>query len=328
MPTVRLNNGDIEADGSLTALHITTRDVTTETMNVTGQLTVSGDIAANNILGNVHVTSITKAADIQADTISVSHIQGLTNIEGNVQAGTIQATEITGLTTVNGDLNLTGSLTADTVTTDKVSSITNLTATNVSVGGDLQANSLEATLIRALENITAETLHTSGIYGLCQVDGNVSAEDLHVTSGITALTVDCNTLDVAQTVITSGMNALTATVGETLTIGGDLIIEGDDDRVLGDIITDVPDAGQVSLNMRHNYWYRTGSTSAINILADADSGRIKTCYIISAPANPLVLSGVTWLWEPVELEDTNMTHVIALQQIGDGPVMANIAYSY
>lgn len=169
---------------------------------------------------------------------------------------------------------------------------------------------------------------TAGSVSTETINGDITAEDLHVTSGITALTVDCDTLDVAQTVITSGMNALTATVGETLTIGGDLIIEGDDDRVLGDIITDVPDAGQVSLNMRHNYWYRTGSTSAINILADADSGRIKTCYIISAPANPLVLSGVTWLWEPVELEDTFLTHVIALQQIGDGPVMANIAYSY
>lgn len=181
-------------------------------------------------------------------------------------------------------------------------------------------------------NIDAEgTLNalsvTAGSVSTETINGDITAEDLHVTSGITALTVDCNTLDVEQTVITSGMQALTATIGETLTVGGDLIIEGDDDRVLGDIITDIP-ADQASLSMRHNYWYRTGDISAINILADADSGRIKTCYIISAPANPLVLNGVNWLWEPVELEDTNMTHVIALQQIGAGPVMANIAYSY
>ena len=29
-----------------------------------------------------------------------------------------------------------------------------------------------------------------------------------------------------------------------------------------------------------------------------------------------------------QLEDTSKTHVIALQQIGAGPVMANVAYSY
>lgn len=169
---------------------------------------------------------------------------------------------------------------------------------------------------------------TAGSVSTEKINGDITAEDLHVTSGITALAVDCDTLEVAQTVITSGMNALTATVGETLTIGGDLIIEGDDDGVLGDTITDIPTSDQLSLNMRHNHWYRTGSTSAINILADADSGRIKTCYIIFSSTNPLVLSGVTWLWEPVELEDTLLTHVIALQQIGDGPVMANVAYSY
>lgn len=328
MPTVRLNDGDIVAEGSLTALHITTRDVSTETINVTGQLTASGDIAANKILGNVHVTGTAYASDIQADTLSVSHIQGLTNIEGNVQASTIEATAITGLTTVNGDLVLTGSLTANTVTTDKVSFINNLTADDISVGGDISTGTLGASYVHALNYVTTGTLHTSGVYGLCKVDGTVTADDLHVASGVTALTVDCDTLNVEQTVSTTEMHAMTANITDTLTVGGDLIIEGDDDKVLGDTITDVTGTGPITLNMRHNHWYRTGYGSYISILADTDSGRIKTCYIISSPANPLVLNGVTWLWEPVELEDTSKTHVIALQQIGAGPVMANVAYSY
>lgn len=212
MPTVRLNNGNIEADGSLIAQSVTTQEIRANNLNMTGQLTASGDI------------------------------------------------------TLDGDVN---------------------------------------------------------------VQGDVTAQNMTITSGISVLSVDCNQLQVQNVLESSGIDALTVNVKDTLSISGDLNVSGDDDRVLGDTITDVTgNTGLLSLAMRHNYWYNAGPTSYINILADTNSGRIKTCYIISSPATPLVMNGVQWLWEPVELEDTSKTHVVALQQIGAGPVMANVAYSY
>jgi hypothetical protein len=187
MPTVRLNNGNIEADGSLNALSVTTQEVQTDNLNVTGQLTASGDIAASSILGDVNVTGVVNASEVNADTISTNTIHGLTNVYG------------------------------------------------------------------------------------------------------------------------------------------DLISEGEDDNVLGESLQ--PLTGDI-LQMRHNVWYDSGTMSYVNVLADTDSGKIKTCYLVACPTSPLVLNGVNWLWTPVDLEDYSKTHVIALQQIGAGPVIANLAYSY
>lgn len=187
MPTVRLNNGNIEADGSLNALSVTTQEVHTDNLNVAGQLTASGNITAERILGDVNVEGLVNAKEVYADAVSTSAIHGLT------------------------------------------------------------------------------------------------------------------------------------------TVYGDLITEGEDENVLGDSLQSLTDG---ILRMRHNVWYDSGNMSYVNVLADADSGKIKTCYLVASPASPLVLDGVNWLWDPVDLEDSSRTHVIALQQIGAGPVMANLAYSY
>lgn len=329
MPTVRLNNGNIDADGSLSALSITTRDVSTETLNVAGQLTASSSISANVLKGNLKVENTANVGILTVNNASISAINGLVDINGDVTAGQITASGITGLVTINGNLSLSGSITTDNVYAQNISAVKTLQAEDVKVGGDLLVSgAIESPSVSVMGDLTASTLVASTLNGPTRVNGSMQANSLTVSSSVEALAIDCETLKANNTVITSGMQAAIANISDTLTIGGDLIIEGDDDKVLGNTITDVTGIGPLTLNIRHNHWYRTGYVSHISILADTDSGRIKTCYIISSPANPLVMNGVQWLWEPVELEDTSKTHVIALQQIGAGPVMANVAYSY
>ena len=326
MPTVRLNNGNIEADGSLNALSVTTREMQTDNLNVTGQLTASGDVAANRILGNVSVAGAFNTSEVHASTVSVSAIHGLTNVYGDVHANAIQATAINGLTTVQGGLNLSGNLSADNINvTGMISGVKSLQVTTAEVGGDLhvagyvQASTLSIPGTLDVDNVSCGTLN-----GDVQVNGQANMDYLTVTSGVTALSIECGNANV-DTLDSSGVDALTVNVKDTLNVSGDLIVEGEDDRVLGERFQSL--VGD-TLRVKHNVWYNTGYTSYIEVLADTDAGRVKTCYLIAFPVSTLVLSGVQWLWTPVDLDDLSKTHVIALQQIGAGPVLANLAYSY
>lgn len=262
MPTVRLNNGDIEADGSLNALSVTAQEVQTDNLNVTGQLIASENLTANSIIGNVDVTGSFNTEEV--------------NVEGNLLvSGSVQTS-------------------------------------NLSIPGTLDV----------------DNLNCANLNGNIQVNGHANVEYLTVNSTIATLSLSCSTAN-ADNVDSSSINSLTVNVKDTLNVSGDLIVDGADDRVLGELITNVTSSSApVTLFMRHNQWYNTRFISFIDILADTDSGRVKTCYLISHAANPLVLTGVQWLWAPVDLEDTSKTHVIALQQIGAGPIMANVAYSY
>lgn len=327
MPTVRLNNGNIEADGSLNALSITTREMQTDNLNVTGQLTASGDVAANRILGNVNVTGAFNTAEVHADTISVSAIHGLTNVYGDVQAMSIQATAINGLTTVTGGLSLGGNLTADSVVVEGIiSGVKSLQADTADIGGDLRVSgSMQASTLSITGTLDVDSVNCDTLNGAVNVQGDINAEALTITSGISVLSIDCNKIQVKDILDSSGINALTVNVNDTLNVSGDLIVEGEDDRVLGESFQSLTGA---TMQMKHNVWYHSGTISYINVLADVDAGRVKTCYLIACPSSPLVLNGVNWLWTPVDLEDSSKTHVIALQQIGAGPVMANLAYSY
>lgn len=326
MPTVRLNNGNIEADGSLNALSITTREMQTDNLNVTGQLTASGDVAANRILGNVNVTGAFNTAEVHADTISVSAIHGLTNVYGDVQAMSIQATAINGLTTVTGGLSLGGNLTADSVVVEGIiSGVKSLQADTADIGGDLRVSgSMQASTLSITGTLDVDSVNCDTLNGDVRVNGQANVESLTVASGVTALSLECGSANV-DTLGSSGIDALTVNVNDTLNVSGNLIAEGDDDRVLGESFQSLTSD---TMQMKHNIWYHSGTISYINVLADVDAGRVKTCYLIACPSSPLVLNGVNWLWTPVDLEDSSKTHVIALQQIGAGPVMANLAYSY
>lgn len=326
MPTVRLNNGDIEADGSLNALSITTREMQTDNLNVTGQLTASGDVAANRILGNVNVTGAFNTAEVHADTISVSAIHGLTNVYGDVQAMSIQATAINGLTTVAGGLSLGGNLTADSVVVEGIiSGVKSLQANTADIGGDLRVSgSMQASTLSITGTLDVDSVNCGTLNGDIRVNGQANVESLNVASGVTALSLECSSANV-DTLDSSGIDALIVNVSDTLNVSGDIIVDGEDDRVLGERFQSLTGA---TMQMKHNVWYHSGTISYINVLADVDAGRVKTCYLIACPSAPLALNGVSWLWTPVDLEDSSKTHVIALQQIGAGPVLANLAYSY
>ena len=326
MPTVRLNNGNIEADGSLNALSITTREMQTDNLNVTGQLTASGDVAANRILGNVNITGAFNTAEVHADTISVSAIHGLTNVYGDVQANAISSSVINGLTTVHGGLNLSGNLSADTIRVEgMISGVNSLQATTANIGGNLNVSgSIQTSNLSIPGTLDVDSVNCNTLNGDVRVNGQANVESLTVASGVTALSLECGSANV-DTLDSSGIDALTVNVNDTLNVSGDLIVEGEDDRVLGESFRSL--TGD-TMQMKHNVWYHSGTISYINVLADVDAGRVKTCYLIACPSAPLVLNGVNWLWAPVDLDDSSKTHVIALQQIGAGPVMANLAYSY
>lgn len=199
MPIIRLNNGNIVAEGSLTALHVTTGDVSTETMSVTGQLTASGDITANNITGDVYVTGTAHATSIQADTFNAGHIQGLTTIEGDVQATTIQATEITGLTTINGDVS-TNSLTSGTTTIAGEATLGATTITgnaditgDAAVNGDVSANSLTS----GTTTVSGEaTLGATTITGDVTINGGMDTG----LNGDPVVTINTNSFTISHKV--------------------------------------------------------------------------------------------------------------------------------
>jgi cytoskeletal protein CcmA (bactofilin family) len=227
---------------------------------------------------------------------------------------------------VTGGLSLGGNLSADTIRVEgMISGVNSLQADTANIGGNLKVSgTVQTSNLSIPGTLDVDYVNCGTLNGDVRVNGQANVESLTVASGVTALSLECGTANV-DTIDSSGIDALTVNVNDTLNVSGDLIVEGEDDRVLGESFQSLTGA---TMQMKHNVWYHSGTISYINVLADVDAGRVKTCYLIACPSAPLVLNGVSWLWTPVDLEDSSKTHVIALQQIGSGPVMANLAYSY
>ena len=78
------------------------------------------------------------------------------------------------------------------------------------------------------------------------------------------------------------------------------------------------------LTMRHATWFTNTTQSEVSVQPGAWRDEVMTCYLKTEI--PVNLSGVNWLYgEPAMME--GFTFVIALQQVGETTILANLAYS-
>lgn len=83
-------------------------------------------------------------------------------------------------------------------------------------------------------------------------------------------------------------------------------------------------SGAGLLYIRHDWWFINESLTNIVVNPSTNSTRVQTCYLQTSI--PVKLSGVTWLYgEPAMVE--GYTYVIAMQQINNTTVAANLAYT-
>lgn len=119
--------------------------------------------------------------------------------------------------------------------------------------------------------------------------------------------------DLAPVVGGSGGSALSAT-GEKF---GNMIFEGVDDGATVTI--------EGKLTVKHATWFDNSlNASTVRVIPAAWKNEVMTCYLKTAV--PVELSGVTWVNEAPEMLE-GYTHVIAVQQIAENIVLANLAYS-
>ena len=118
----------------------------------------------------------------------------------------------------------------------------------------------------------------------------------------------------------SANNVLT---GEVV-VSGDLTATGSDPGIIGELIQNLTNN---TLKIQNNVYYKNDTPSiTISVIKDTNVNTVKTCYLITAGG--ITLEGADWIYDPVGLEDTTKTHVVAIQQIADGNPKANLAYSY
>lgn len=78
------------------------------------------------------------------------------------------------------------------------------------------------------------------------------------------------------------------------------------------------------LTIRHATWFTNAEQGSVQVQPAVWNDEVMTCYLKTEV--PVSLSGVTWLYgEPAMME--GFTFVIALQQVNDATVLANLAYS-
>jgi hypothetical protein len=107
-------------------------------------------------------------------------------------------------------------------------------------------------------------------------------------------------------------------------VSGDLTASGTDAAVVGEPIQNLTSN---ALKIQNNVYYKNDTPSIIiSVIKDTNVNTVKTCYLITEGG--ITLEGADWIYDPVDLEDTTKTHVVALQQIADGNPKANLAYSY
>jgi hypothetical protein len=79
-----------------------------------------------------------------------------------------------------------------------------------------------------------------------------------------------------------------------------------------------------TLKIQHATWFNNADQAAISVQPAAWQDRVLTCYLKTEV--PVSLSGVSWLYgEPAMME--GYSFVIALQQVGESTILANLAYS-
>ena len=79
------------------------------------------------------------------------------------------------------------------------------------------------------------------------------------------------------------------------------------------------------LTVKHATWFDNSQhASNVRVIPAAWKNEVMTCYLNTAV--PVELSGVTWVNEAPEMLE-GYTHVIAVQQIAENVVLANLAYS-
>lgn len=109
-----------------------------------------------------------------------------------------------------------------------------------------------------------------------------------------------------------------------VTVSGDLTAAGTDAAIVGEPMQNI--TGN-TLKIQNNVYYQNTTPSiTITVTKDTNVNTVKTCYLITAGG--ITLEGADWIYDPVGLEYTTKTHVVALQQIADGNPKANLAYSY
>lgn len=80
-----------------------------------------------------------------------------------------------------------------------------------------------------------------------------------------------------------------------------------------------------TLKIQHATWFNNADQAAISVQPAAWQDRVLTCYLKTTC--PVSLSGVIWLYgEPAMMEDC--IYVVALQQVDEHTVVANLAFSY
>lgn len=118
----------------------------------------------------------------------------------------------------------------------------------------------------------------------------------------------------------SANNVLT---GEVV-VSGDLTTTGSDPGIIGEPIQNLTNN---TLKIQNNVYYKNDTPSiTISVIKDTNVNTVKTCYLITEGG--ITLEGADWIYDPVGLEDTAKTHVVAIQQIANGNPKANLAYSY
>lgn len=113
-------------------------------------------------------------------------------------------------------------------------------------------------------------------------------------------------------------------VTSEVVVSGDLTADGTDAAVTGEPIQNLTNN---TLKIQNNVYYKNDTPSiTISVIKDTNVNTVKTCYLVTEGG--ITLEGADWIYEPVGLEDTAKTHVVAIQQIADGNPKANLAYSY
>ena len=79
-----------------------------------------------------------------------------------------------------------------------------------------------------------------------------------------------------------------------------------------------------NLTMRHATWFDNTAQTSITVIPAAWKNEVMTCYLKTEV--PVSLSGVNWLFGALVMVE-RYTYVIALQQLGESVVFANLAYT-
>lgn len=79
-----------------------------------------------------------------------------------------------------------------------------------------------------------------------------------------------------------------------------------------------------AFEIQHATWFNNTEQPAITVRPAAWQGRVLTCYLKTSL--PVELSGVSWLYGQPYM-GVGYTYVVALQQVDDSTVLANLAYT-